>query len=399
MQLEDKQVIMINVAQAKHIVLSTCRVLGTLEIPIEKAVGYCLSASVISSINIPSFRQSSMDGYAIRLRDRNGGLFIQDELPAGTPRQITLLPNAAIKVFTGGPVPEEADTVVPKEQITIAEKSIYINSIPMETGANIRLPGSEINAGNTAIPQGTVIHPMHIGYMASLGVEKIQVIRKPVVAIIITGNELVQPGNTLRAGQVYESNSFALKACLQLAHINTITISYAKDNPAETEKKIAEALTNHDMVLITGGVSVGDYDYVALACTNQGVQQHFHGVKQRPGKPFFFGSKEQKLVFGLPGNPASVLSCYHQYVLPAIHCLSGTVAPEPIKAKLTTQFEKKLSFTFFLKGYFEKETACILPAQASFQLSAFVRANCWIELEETITLFEKGQEIKVHMFA
>jgi len=390
---------MITVEEAKHFVLSRCRILDSVEITIEKAVGYALSSAIISTINIPSFRQSSMDGYAIRLQDRNEVLTIQDELPAGTPRQISLASLAAIKVFTGGPIPEGADTVVPKEHVTLVQQAIRINAANIDAGANIRMPGTEIGEGATAIPPGTVITPMLVGYLASLGIVKVQVTRKPNVAIIITGNELVQPGNSLQSGQIYESNSYGLKACLQHAHISTIQVSYVKDNLVETKEKISQALEQHDMVLITGGVSVGDYDYVATACFNQGVQEQFHGVKQRPGKPLFFGTKEDKLVFGLPGNPASVFSCYHQYVLPAIHCLSGTTASVPFKAKLKEPFEKKALLTFFLKGYYGNGTANILSAQASFQLSAFVQANCWIELEETATHFEKNQEVKVHMFA
>ena len=157
-------------------------------------------------------------------------------------------------------------------------------------------------------------------------------------------------------------------------------------------------MADHDMVLITGGVSVGDHDHVANACLNLGIQKHFHGVKQRPGKPLFFGTKENKWVFGLPGNPASVLSCFYQYVLPAIQILTGTSGAAPVKAKLAASFEKKVSLTFFLKGYVANGEVVVLDGQASFQLSSFVKANCWIELDETISFFEKGTEINIHQF-
>ena len=389
---------MITVGEAKHIVLSHCRILGPAEIAIEAAVGHALREDITSSINIPSFRQSSMDGYAIRLADKDNTLPIRDELPAGTSKQISLLPGSAIKVFTGGPVPDGADVVVQKEKVTVSENAIRMNAPELEAGTNIRMPGTEIRKGETAIPSGTVIHSMHIGFMASLGITKVTVIRKPSVAIIITGNEVVQPGNPLQPGQVYESNSFGLKACLQQLHVNCIDISYAKDDLSETEKKIAAALAEHDIVLITGGVSVGDYDHVTKACINLGIQEHFHGVKQRPGKPLFFGTKENKPVFGLPGNPASVLSCFYQYVLPAIHVMSGTAMPLPVKAKLKEPFEKKIPLSFFLKGYFADGEVAVLSGQASFQLSAFVRANCWIELDEKLTDFEKGKEVSIHLF-
>jgi molybdopterin molybdotransferase len=389
---------MVTVQEARNIVLSHSIVLNTAEVAMEASVGYALSGDIVSEVNIPSFRQSSMDGYAIRMEDINEVLPIKEELPAGTPKQISLSPLSTIKVFTGGPVPDGADTVVQKEKVIVQDNVIRIHAPDTVSGANIRLPGTEISKGITAMSGGTVIQPIHIGFLASLGITKVKVIRKPSVAIIITGNELVQPGNVLAPGQLYESNSFGLQACLQQLHIIQVAVSYVKDDLADTEKKIATALDNHDMVLLTGGVSVGDHDHVANACMNIGIQKHFHGVKQKPGKPLFFGTKNKKLVFGLPGNPASVLSCFYQYVLPAIHQLSGTKGLGPVKARLSSSFEKKIPFTFFLKGHITNGAVEILSGQASFQLSPFVQANCWIELDETISSFEKGTEVNIYPF-
>ncbi len=389
---------MVTVPEARNIVLSNCRILDPVEISIEASVGYVLAEDLISEINIPSFTQSSMDGYAIRFEERNEVLKIQDELPAGTAKQISLTSHSAIKVFTGGPVPDGADTVVQKEKVVVNVDSISINASDIEPGNHMRLPGKEIRKGIAAIPKGTLIHSMHIGFMASLGITKIKVIKKPSIAIIITGNEVVQPGNVLGAGQIYESNSFGLKACLQQLQINQVMVSYAKDDLEETEQRIETALANHDMVLITGGVSVGDHDHVANACNNLKIQKRFHGVKQRPGKPLLFGTKENKWIFGLPGNPASVLSCFYQYVLPAIRILSGASLSVPVKAKLSSSFEKKPPLTFFLKGFYSNGEVEVLQGQASFQLSPFVHANCWIELDEKNTFFEKGTEVSIHHF-
>ncbi len=389
---------MVSVNEARQAVLSSSSIQKAVERAMDSSVGYVLSESIVSTINIPSFRQSSMDGYAIRFADKDSILTLQDELPAGSAKQVTLSPLSCIKVFTGGPVPDGADTVVQKEKVTLEGNAIRINAGDIETGVNIRLPGTEIKKGVVAIPAGIIIQPMHIGFMASLGITNISVIRKPSVAIVITGNEVVQPGNMLGPGQIYESNSFGLKSCLQQLHIDHIKISYAKDDLKETEQKIAMALKDHDLVLITGGVSVGDHDHVANACMTLGIHKHFHGVKQKPGKPLFFGTKENKLIFGLPGNPASVMSCFYQYVLPAIHILSGIPLSAPLKAKLAALFEKKAPLCFFLKGFVANGEAVVLEGQASFQLSPFVQANCWIELPETKTIFEKGDEVNIHPF-
>lgn len=390
---------MISVAAARQIVSAQSRLLPAVLLPFDRSIGYVLSEDMISPLSIPSFPQSSMDGYAIRVADKAFLLEIQDELPAGTSNERVLQPGKAIKVFTGGPVPAGADVVVQKEWVNVIGNQIRINAEKeIEPGSHIRMPGSEISKRAVAISKGTEIAPMHIGFMASLGLTEIPVIRKPSVAIVITGNELVQPGSPISFGQVYESNSFGLRACLQQLHISDITVSYTKDTLAETESTIAQALAIHDLVLITGGVSVGDYDHVAEACMRLGVVQQFHGVKQRPGKPLYFGTTESKWVFGLPGNPASVLSCFYQYVRPLLHALSGVAAAKSVIAALAEPFEKKPALSFFLKGYYENGTVRVMQAQASFQLSAFVQANCWIELEETQHYFAKGTEVIVHPF-
>lgn len=390
---------MISVTAARQIVSAQSRLLPAVLLPFDRSVGYVLAEDIISPLSIPSFSQSSMDGYAIRVADKALLLDIQDELPAGTSRELLLQPGKAIKVFTGGPVPEGADVVVQKEWVTVTGNQIRVSAEKgIEPGSHIRMPGSEIGKSAVAIPKGTEIQAMHIGFMASLGLTEIPVIRKPSVGIVITGNELVQPGSPISFGQVYESNSFGLKACLQQLHIADITVSYTKDTLAETEAAIAQALAIHDLVLVTGGVSVGDYDHVAQACDRIGINRQFHGIKQRPGKPLYFGTTESKWVFGLPGNPASVLSCFYQYVRPLLHALSGRAPVKPVRAALAEPFEKKPALGFFLKGYCENGVVSVSQAQASFQLSAFVQANCWIEMEETQHYFAKGTEVTIHPF-
>ncbi len=389
---------MISVKEAKDIVFANCKKLGSVEVRLVDSIGYALSEDIYSPINIPSFRQSSMDGYAIRFSETNQELLIEDSLPAGTDRHIFLSPGCTIKVFTGGPVPDGADTVIPKEMVELTGQSIKIKtSLPID--ANIRIPGSDICQGDIAIHTNTVMNPMLMGFLASMGFASIKVIRKPKVAIVISGNELVLPGLVLDKGQVYESNSFSLRASLQKESISQIWVSYVNDDLTETENRIREAMYYADIVLITGGVSVGDFDFVATACKNLGIETQFHGVKQRPGKPLYFGTKNEKLIWGLPGNPSSVLSCYGQYVLPAIHRLTGTNMPPAVKAKLTESYEKKTGLTFFLKGYYHQGTVSILSAQASYQLNAFARANCWVEIGERETIVGKESEVNVYLFA
>ena len=398
MPLAGNKIYMIAVAEARQLIQSHCSSMPATQLPLADAVGSVLAADLISPVNIPSFRQSSIDGYAIRFVEKNLSLRVADSLPAGTSRQALLPGEAAIKVFTGGPIPDEADTVVQKEWVTEEKDSIRINRNEVEPGAHIRMPGADIQEGIIALKAGTRVGAMHTGFLAGLGITNIPVIAKPRVSIIITGNELVPPGSALGFGQVYESNSFSLQACLRQLQIKNSLVSYAKDDLTETELAIAGALRKADMVILTGGVSVGDHDHVVAACERLGIEKKIHGVKQRPGKPLFFGTKGKQLVFGLPGNPASVLSCFYQYVMPAVQALSGGELPESRRALLAADFEKKPVLTFFLKGEYSNGNVCVLPGQASFQMSSFAGANCWIELPEETRLFSAGSEVIIHPF-
>ena len=389
---------MITVEEARNIVRLNSSRLNSVKIAIEYSEGYVLAKDIYSTIAIPSFPQSSMDGFAIRLNNNEELLPIQDELPAGSSKKLFLQNHFAVKVFTGGPVPESADLVIQKEWVNYVEGGITIQPKQLEKGANIRLPGSEIKKDQLAIPAGTLLNSFQIAFLASMGITTVEVYRKPKVSLIITGNELVKPGETLTEGKVFESNSFGLKACLQKEDIGQVSILYAMDTLEDTEEKIQQALNESDLVLLTGGVSVGDYDFVAKACVNQGVTILFHGVKQKPGKPLFLGSMGSQFIFGLPGNPASVLSCFQQYVLLAINLLTGKKEDNPVLAKLKEPYEKKNSLCFFLKGYYSEGVVSVLSQQASFQLSSFVKANCWIELDENKDNFEALQLVRFHMF-
>lgn len=366
--------------------------------PIQEAVGYALAEAVVSRIDIPFFRQSSMDGYAVRYSEQQQALEIVTALPAGIATAMPLAPGTTAKVFTGGPVPDGADTVVQKEWVKEMDGRIHITQTIPEPGMHVRPRGSDMAAGQQALEKGTVLNAMHIGMLAAIGIKEVAVTRKPSVAVIVTGNELVQPGEPLHFGQVYESNAYALRSILQQTGISNVAVTYAKDDPVQTRLILEAALESSDMVLLTGGVSVGDYDYVAAACADNGVVKHFHGVSQRPGKPLYFGTFQNKPVFGLPGNPSSVLSCFYQYVLPAIRKLSGIPLQAPVKAPLSADFEKKPPLTFFLKGMLSEGAATVLPGQASYQLHAFAQANCWIELPLQQTHFEAGTEVIVHPF-
>ncbi|WP_288095896.1 gephyrin-like molybdotransferase Glp [Hydrotalea sp.] len=390
---------MISVATAKQIINSHSKTLPTIERPILQAPGYALAQTIVSPIQFPAFRQSSMDGYAIYYVEKEKTLLIQDALPAGTSQQLTLENGMAIRVYTGGPIPDGADCVVQKEYVNLINQSIQIQSDRIvQLGDHIREKGSDIEKNTVLIEAGTVLRPAHIGLLASAGITNVPVIQKPSVAILLTGNELVQPGQSLQFGQVFDSNAFAIQAHLKQAGIENIAVHYLKDDLNDTIANINAAVQEYDLILLTGGVSAGDYDFVPAACIKAGIEQHFHKVKQRPGKPLFFGTQQNRLVFGLPGNPGAVLSCLYQYVLPAIDQVCGTHTIQTTTARLKAPFKKTIPLTQFLKGYYESGEVTVLPAQASYQLSALGKANCWIELEEEWTFIAAQQEVKIYLF-
>ena len=389
---------MITVNEARQLVYSQAKPLEPVCMPLINAVGMVTADKIQSPIAMPSFTQSSMDGFAIQLKYIDAIMPIQDELPAGSSKQLELKEGHTIKVFTGGSVPAGADCIIQKEWITNFGETIQVVQKTNEFGLNVRAIGSSVEKGDIVIAKGTCLHPYQIAMMASLGICEVLVYPAPSITLIITGNELVKPSESLAFGQVYESNSIGLASALQSVGVTNLSILHVKDALAETATAIRNALNQSDMILLTGGVSVGDYDYVAEACKQEGVHAIFHGVKQKPGKPLFFGTFQEKLVFGLPGNPSSVLHCFQQYVMPAIKQIEGKQRDASIQALLTEPFTKKPGLDFFLKAYFKEGMVTILPAQASYQVGAFSNANCWVELSSDESLFHKDQLVTVHLF-
>lgn len=389
---------MISVTEAKAIIQKSITVLPPVELSLMDAAHHTLAQDVFATIDIPAFEQSSMDGYAIRFADKNLPLKLTGEMAAGTTETFIINLGEAARIFTGAPLPVGADTVVMQEKILLENGGLIIKDEGLRQGGNVRNKGAEVKAGSLAIKQGTYLSPAAIGFLAGIGVTKVTVYPMPSVSIIVTGKELQTPGNLLAPGQVYESNSYSLRAALQQAGITTINVVQADDDLDELKNILANALSSCHMVLLTGGVSVGDYDFVIEATKLCGVQQQFHKVAQRPGKPLYFGMKERKPVFGLPGNPSSVLSCFYNYVLPALEGLSNKKSSfKKVAASLTKAYSKPRGLTNFLKGYYDAGKATALDAQESFRLSSFAQANCLICLEEERTDYAEGDTVEVFL--
>lgn len=387
---------MISVNEAKHLIFQHITALNPISVDLAKASGHILAANVYAKYDIPAFNQSSMDGYALKFADHEKVLNLVGEMAAGTTTNITIQEGETSRIFTGAPLPDGADTVVMQEKITRIDEKITLQDPTLKPGLNVRDKGSEIKAGALAMEKGDFLNPAAIGFLAGIGINEVSIYPTPKISIIVTGKELQQPGKVLEFGQVYESNSYSLSAALKHEGIEQIAVYEADDDLEILKKVLQTALAGSDVVLLTGGVSVGDYDFVTEAASHCGIKQVFHKVKQKPGKPLYFGTKEQKLIFGLPGNPSSVLSCYYNYVLPAIKALSyKNNSVIEVQAGLTRSYFKPAGLTHFLKGKYENGLVTPLSAQESYRLSSFAQANCLICLDETKEHFNESQILTV----
>jgi molybdopterin molybdotransferase len=391
---------MISVAEAKKIIRENTVALPPRKIPLQQAVGLVLAEDVFAVTTIPAFPQSSMDGYALSFNDRqsNKKLKISGIIAAGSADNSVLQSGNAVRIFTGAAVPPGADTVVMQEKTKVENGELIIEDDRLVQGANVRPAGAEIKAAERALKKNSLLTPAAIGFLTAIGITEVLVYPTPSVSIIVTGDELQEPGMPLQYGQVYEANSFALKAALQQLHIPGIKVHRAADNLEILTEVLRQAIQESDVVFLTGGISVGDFDFVLQATINNGVQKLFHTIKQRPAKPLYFGKKENKYVFGLPGNPASGLTSFYEYAAPALGIMSKrNYYLETLMVPLQQAFKKPAGLTHFLKGWYDGETVAVLNAQESYRLSSFAKANCLIQVNEDTTVCAEGELIEIHL--
>ncbi len=363
---------MIQVDKALELIESSTFRMEPTMVALNNAAGMALAFDIYSPINMPPFRNSAMDGYAVILNGRSS-YRLNTELKAGD--KIQLKPGEATRVFTGAAVPENADTVIMQEWAQPNSDTVEFIKKPKKY-ANIRKEGEQLKAGELVFKRGTVLNEAAIGLLAGLGISSVEVYANPKVGILVTGNELQQPGGPLQPGCIYESNALMLEVALKKAGVHKIHTYRVKDDLKSTTQKINEALQENDLLLISGGISVGDYDFVKLALESNRVKEVFYRVKQKPGKPLWFGKKDQKIVFALPGNPASSLSCFYVYVLPALKKMTGK--PFKINYKIAISAEKitkPLGKTLFQKAIVENGKLSVLKGQSSSMLHSFALSN------------------------
>ena len=312
---------LIDIATAREVVLANIQPLPPERVALADALGRVLAEDVESAEDMPPFDSSALDGYVVG--DTSGGeLPVVGESRAGAPAQAALAPGQAMRISTGAAVPEGAAAVVGVERAEAANGRVVVP--PMEVGANIRRAGEDVPAGELVLRSGDDLGPAELGALAALGRADVLCGAAPRVAVLTTGDELIEPGaGPLAPGQIRNSNAYALAAQAQRAGARVISREIVRDDRAHTVETLARALDAADVVIVSGGVSVGPHDHVKAALAELGVEEHFWRVALKPGKPTWFGMRGQKVVFGLPGNPVSAIVTFHLFARPALRRLQG----------------------------------------------------------------------------
>jgi molybdopterin molybdotransferase len=391
---------MISVSEAKKILQNNLILGKTILVDLENASGRYLAEDIFSPIDIPFFNNSAMDGYAIRWQEGQNrrNLRSQSKIKAGDMQELVLAEDEAIRIFTGAPVPAGADTIIPQEWVKIEEGQLVFDAEKFRKGANFRGKGAQNKTGDLIAKKSSHISPGMVGLLASVGINIVPVHAAPTIGIILTGDELEEIGNPLGFGKVYDANGPVMKSYLQKLGITEIHIGKAIDEPEKLQEKINEYLDKYNVLILSGGISVGDYDYVKEGLRKAGVKELFYKVKQKPGKPLFVGQKEGQWIFALPGNPASTLTCFNQYVKPCIEAWLGkTDVWKPSGSfPLADKFDKSPGLTFFLKAKLENGEVTVLPGQESFNLISYGTANCIAEIGEEVDFLEAGNKVNIY---
>jgi molybdopterin molybdotransferase len=317
---------LLSIADAQRLILEHARPLPAVAVPLEDAAHRVLAEPARAEIDLPPFPSSAMDGYAVRAADTPGRLRVEARIAAGKPALGAIEPGQAMGIATGGVVPDGANAVIPIEYVVEHGNEIEIGSA-VENGENVRPRGGDIRAGEVVVERGSVLTPARLGALAAAGIPEIRSARRPRAAVLPTGTELRRPGEALAAGEIYEANGLILSAQLETAGAVVELMPAVGDDEAAHRSALEHAL-DADVVVTSGGVSVGPHDLVRRVEAELGVEEVFWRVSVKPGKPIAFGVRERTLVFGLPGNPVSALVGFVLFVEPAIRALQGV--PEPL---------------------------------------------------------------------
>ena len=400
---------MISFEKAKSIVHENIITLDTEEVGLIESGNRVLAEDIVATFDMPRFNNSSMDGFAVRAIDTKGAsrtkpvtLKLVGGIAAGESGDLKIGYRECARCMTGAPIPGGADSIVIVENTSgfdnENEVKIFVEST---SGKNIRLKGEEISKGDKLIIKDKMISPSEIGIMASFGYGRVLSYRIPKIAVFATGDELIEPGDILKNGKIYNSNLYVFSELVRQRGFNITMREVISDSPDSLKSFLSHAVDKCDIIISSGGVSMGKHDYVRDVFMEIGVEEHFWKVTQKPGKPLFFGTKSGKMIFGLPGNPVSSFLGFMVWVWPVFDRLMGLESDQWMTAKLASSFPRERFKTRFLFGSLliqEKKLIC-LPSNklGSHMLSSALNANCIIKANPGDKELRKGQNILVKL--
>jgi molybdopterin molybdotransferase len=414
-----KSVPLITVQQATEIIHQVAFVPGVAKVNIGDAVGRVLAENINADRDLPPFHRATMDGIAIRFDDYEKGKreFVVEGIQAAGQPQVKA---RCVEIMTGAMLPEGTDTVVRYEDVTIkgqretgdgkratgdeqretgdeqratGEGQRATINVPVEKNQSVHAQGIDAKKGETLLTPGIVISPAEVALLASVGKSEVLVYDVKSIAIITTGDELVPVEETPLPWQIRRSNGAALASALKQMNIDSV-ISHLPDDPQVLETELKKIISKHDVVILSGGVSKGKFDYIPGILEKLGIKKAFHQVKQRPGKPFLFGRNDTKTVFALPGNPVSTFLCFHRYIKPWIEAGLG-IAPKNTKAILAENYKFKPDLTYFLQVKVDTTNGTLLATpdagEGSGDFANLRNVDGFIELPSDRTDFAKGE--------
>lgn len=388
---------MIVFEEALRIMTESARTLGTKKVDYQQSVGQVLAEDILSDINMPPFDKSAMDGYACRKEDLAYELEVIEVIPAGITPTKKIGANQCSKIMTGAPVPEGADTVIMVEHTEkVAEnKIIYTKD---KSKSNICYLAEDVKQGDLVLKKGTIIEPKHIPVMASVGAVEIEVYQSPKMAIVATGDELVEPNVLPNPSQIRNSNAYQMVAQANAMGIEAEYVGIAKDTKESTKEMLLKSIEKADIIIMSGAVSMGDFDFVPLVLKETGIDIHFHGVETKPGKKTVFGTNANKWFVGVPGNPVSAFVQFEMLIKPMVyHIMGAKYESQLYPLKLEEPFTRKKAGRKAFEPVVITETGGVkrVDYHGSAHINALSYATGLMIIERGVTDLKKGDIVDV----